>query len=417
VIRWITPMLGTASAGSGDLGPDIAVVDVRDLVDKIGNSPDAVLAKINQGAALLSAGRRVVVCCDYGISRSNSIAAGILSLHSAISFDEAVNEVRRTTGESEIKLEPLNVVRRALAGGEPQPSRSSEARILITGGSGFIGTAFQRGLGPSAFVVSPSRQTVDLTSGALALDLMVKQSDVNLIVHLANPRVYTSAKAIGDAVTMMRNVLDVCRENHLRLLYLSGWEVYSGYRAAELLADENLPLLPKGPYGEAKMLCEFLVRHYSQQHALKATIIRSSPVYGAGSDRPKFIHNFLAKARSGAQIQTHEYRNGAPCLDLLHIDDLLAALLAAIRVGFAGDFNIGSGRLISTYSIAQSMIEKTRSSSTVDPQKIDDYAPNIRMDYSKASSILGWAPTRAFEDFIDEALRETGGPHGRNQRV
>ena len=414
MIRWITPMLGTASAGSSDIEPDTAIVDVRDLVDKIGNSSDAVLAKINQGTALLNAGRRVVVCCDYGISRSNSIAAGILSLHSTMSFDEAVNEVRRATGEGEIKLEPLNVVRRALGSGAPQFTRSQGARILITGGSGFIGTALRRGLETSVFVVSPSRESVDLTSGAVALDLIIKQKCIDRIVHLANPRVYTSAKATGEAVTMMRNVLDVCRENSLRFLYLSGWEVYSGYRATELLADENLPLLPKGPYGEAKMLCESLVGHYRQQHALKATVIRSSPVYGVGSDRPKFIYNFLDKARMGVPVQTHEYRNGAPRLDLLHIDDLLSALRAAIQTEFAGDLNIGSGRLISTHFIARYMIEKIHSSSTIEPQIIDDFAPNIRMDYSKATSLFGWAPTRPVEDFIDEILKETDCSHDRN---
>lgn len=86
MIRWITPFLGTAPAGSTDIEPDTGIVDVRDLVDKSGNDPRSVRAKIEQGVALLDEGRRVVVCCDYGVSRSNSIAAGILSRHADLPF-------------------------------------------------------------------------------------------------------------------------------------------------------------------------------------------------------------------------------------------------------------------------------------------------------------------------------------------
>ncbi len=401
MIRWITPALGTAPANSQELGLEMAVVDVRDLVDKAGNSGDAVLAKVQLGVALLKEGRRVVVCCDYGISRSNAIAAGILSVQSRMPFDEAVGEVCRATGEREIKLEPLNVVRRALSGNAPKTGDSQDRRILITGGSGFIGTVLQRELGASGFVISPSRKDSDLLTGSLGLDLIVKQNRINQIVHLANPRVYTSAKATGDAITMVRNVLDVCRENSLRLLYLSGWEVYSGYRTTNLLANENLPVLPKGPYGEAKMLCEALISHFAKQYGVFASIIRSSPVYGIGSDRPKFIYNFLGKARLGALIRTHRYRNGEPHLDLLHIEDLTSALLAVIKHDFDGYLNIGSGRLIGTNAIARLIVEKSHSSSHIAEQEIDDYAPNILMDYSKAHAMLGWRPIRVFEDFVE----------------
>jgi nucleoside-diphosphate-sugar epimerase len=405
MIRWITSILGTAAAGSPDIEQDFGIIDVRDLVDKPGNNPDHVRAKIDEGVAWLNAGKRVVVCCDYGISRSNSIAVGILSRYASMPFDQALCEVRRTTGEEEIKLEPLNIVRAALAGNEPAPDLSGFG-VLITGGSGFIGSALVKALGGSVPFVAPARNDVDLLLGSVALDQLVRTKRINCVVHLANPRVYTSAKAIGETLTMLRNALDVCRENGLRLVYLSGWEVYSGYRAKDLLANESLPRLPKGPYGEAKMLCEILIEHYRKLHALNAVIVRSSPVYGPGSDRPKFIYNFLNKARKGALIHTHEYANGAPHLDLLHIDDLIEALVAVLRSDVSDNFNVGSGQLFSTYEVAATLVAKTQSVSQVRMQKIDDYAPNIRMDYHKARTILGWKPVRTFDMGLNEIISQ-----------
>lgn len=405
MIRWITPFLGTAPAGSADINPDIQVVDVRDLVDKEGNNLDAIRLKIEQGTALLDAGNRIVVCCDYGISRSNSVAAGILSRHAAMSFDAAVREVRRTTGENEIKLEPLNAVRAALMADAPV-AKPDGLRVLITGGSGFIGSALHRVLEDAAFVIAPSREQADLSTGAVTLDLLVKEHRINTLVHLANPRVYTSAQATGDAVTMLRNALDVCRENGLKLMFLSSWEVYSGYRSVDLLADETLPIVPKGPYGEGKMLCETLIGHYRQQHGLNAVVVRSSPVYGPGSDRPKFIYNFLGKARRGAPIQTHCYLNGSPQLDLLHIDDLQSALLSILTSNTSGDFNVGTGHLTSTLAIASAIVEKTQSASKVMQHQIADYAPNIRMDYTRLRKILGWAPSRSISDGLDQIIMQ-----------
>ena len=115
-IRWITPLLGTAPASQVCKEPDMNIVDVRDMVDKAGNRADTVLQKITEGCDSLREGKKTVVCCDYGISRSNAVAAGILARHQSIPFEAAVRQVLEATGEKEIKIGPLNSVRMALEG-------------------------------------------------------------------------------------------------------------------------------------------------------------------------------------------------------------------------------------------------------------------------------------------------------------
>ena len=406
MIRWITENLGTAPASEKSVTSDFAILDVRDLVDKFGNSAIATKEKIDWGLKLLRQGKRVVVCCDYGISRSNAIAAGILSLHNDMSLNEAIKAVIQATGEHEIKLEPLQSVRLALEDEPLAKPHDAEHRILLTGGAGFIGQALFRELSKQYYVIAPLRADVDILAGALELDLLVKEHQINCIVHLANPRIYTSTHAIGDTLVLLRNVLEVCKENNIHLIYPSGWEVYSAYRANEIIAGENLPLFPKGPYGEAKLLCENLIAHHRSLHGLKCGLLRSAPLYGNNSDKPKFIYNFIGKAKTNQPIATHRYLNGDPKLDLLHIDDFVTAVIGAIGKYFIGNVNIGTGRSVSTWQIAEWIIEETGSTSTLSARNIDDYVANITMDISLAQKALNWQPTVTWDTGLRNLLEQ-----------
>lgn len=401
-IRWITDKLGTAPGADVAGRSDLRIVDVRDMVDKGGNNPDAVREKIDQGVAYLATGAVTVVCCDYGISRSNAVAAGILAKHENISLEAAVRTVQASTGEAEIKLEPLNMVRAALgeAGSVPNPKS-----VLLTGGSGFLGMALQRRLRDEFTVLAPGRAVIDIERGSTAMDILARESSAGVLVHLANPRVYTSNVALGQSLTMLRNVIDVCLSREISLVYLSGWEVYSGY-AGDLHVDETTPVFAKGPYGETKYLAETMIEHARRTAGLSCAVIRSSPVYGPDSTRPKFIHTFLEKARRGEAITTHRYRNGDPALDLLHIDDLVEAITRVVAAGYTGDLNIGSGVTTSTLDVARMVIEMAGSRSTLGSVAINADTPRISMNWAKAEKELGWRPSIGLNAGLGRLLSE-----------
>ena len=222
MIRWISEKLGTGSHEQVAGQPGLTIVDVRDMVDKPGNLPQTARARIAEGVAHLQRGEKVVVCCDYGISRSNAIAAGILARHEGLSFNDAVLKVMEATGEKDMKVDVLSAVREALEGNpKRQVTGESEKRILITGGSGFIGTTLAGLLADRHKVFAPTRQQTDLTGGAVSLDLFVRQHEINCLVHLANPRIYNTNQSMGESLLLLKNVLDVCRQNQLRLIYPS----------------------------------------------------------------------------------------------------------------------------------------------------------------------------------------------------
>lgn len=391
-IRWITSDLGTAAADQVRNVEGIHLVDVRDLVDKAGNNVDSVRDKIDDGARALSSGLKTIVCCDYGISRSNAIAAGILAVHAKVTLYEALRIVQERTGETEIKLEPLKIVQRAInAGHEGGARRPTKRSALITGGSGFVGTALSRKMTDFCSVIAPQKDQLDIERGSTQLSLLAAEARVDCIIHLANPRVYTSNAALGRSLTMLRNVLDYCVSADVSLIFPSGWEVYSGYQGA-LHADESVPLFPRGPYGEAKYLCELLIQHFRKTAGLRCAIVRSSPLYGEGSDRPKFIHNFLQKARRSETISTHRYINGSPSLDLLHVDDFADALVKVYSHRFLGTINVGTGVGTTTEAIAEWLVTETGSKSRITQTVIESGVANVTMNWGKAREALGWEP-------------------------
>ena len=393
MIHWITERLGTAAWSPAHLPPDISHIDVRDLLDKAGNAASEVRSKIDQALDCLRRGERVVVCCDYGMSRSNAIAAGILAMHDAIGLEEAIRRVLLATGEKAIKIEVLSAVRRAVGEGEASHrSETAKGRLLVTGASGFIGSAVIRDLMRKYDVLTPTHQEIDLKSDTVLLDILVKEKGIGTILHLANPKVYTTNESLGAALVMLKNVLDVCVENSLFFLYLSGWEIYSGYHAKELRADEALSPRPGGTYGEAKFLSEKLIEQYCTQYGLTYTLLRSSPVYGPGSDRPRFIWNFLHKAVRNEVLVAHRYINGFPTLDLLHVDDLRKAICSALEHRPGGAINLGTGVATSTTDVARLIVELVGSKSKIQHLEVEGYASNIVMDIRRAGALLGWHP-------------------------
>ncbi len=405
-IRWITTQLGTAPASAIEAEDDLSVIDVRNLVDKAGNSIEATRQKIQEGIDSISQGKRTVICCDYGMSRSNAIAVGVVASLEKISFDAALRKVLDVTGETEIKLQPLSAVREALGESTTNRSVDSHRSILVTGGNGFLGKAFQSACGDEFRLVAPSSDELDISLGSTQLSLLANEEDVSCIVHLANPRVFSSNVAIGQTLSMLRNVLDVCLSRNIELIYPSGSEVYSGY-AGTLLADESTTLLPSGPFGEAKALAEILINHSRRNEGLKCKIIRSSTVYGPGAEKPKFIYNFINKALRSEKIVTHCYQNGFPSLDLFHVSDWVLTLKKILELESLEDINIGSGELISTREIAELIVEKTGSNSAIETITIDTKVASIAMNCQKARKLLEWGDHIPFGTGLGKLISET----------
>lgn len=399
MIKWITDTIGTGAFEKVQDSSLYVKIDVRDMVDKAGNTEDLIKEKIDSALLELNKGKKIVICCDYGMSRSNSIAVGVVAKFDKINFSKALRLVLEKTNEKSIKIEVLNVIRKIFPSNN-QPVKS----IMVTGGSGFIGKRLIPELSKKHIVFSPSSNEIDLEKDIVLLDLFVKENNVKTIIHLANPRIYTTNQSFSSSILMTKNILDVCIANEIKIVYLSSWEIYSGYNTVGLLASENTSSYPKGTYGLSKAICENLIHQYISLYNLNSLIIRSSPVYGKGSDKPKFVYNFLTKALNDKNIRAHKYIDGFPSLDLLHIDDLINFLAKSIENNSTGEYNIGTGVLTSTNAIAEYIIRVTSSKSCIQHIAIKEHTHNIIMDITKANQDLQFNPQIRLEDGLNELI-------------
>lgn len=401
-IRWITPLLGTAPA-SAVLGlSEVQILDVRDMLDKAGNEATIIREKIQLGCDLLVAGKKIVVCCDHGISRSNSVAAGILACFERISLDESVRRVLASTGETEIRLDVIEAIRRAT---ETELSIDRERKCwLLTGGHGYLGSLLASAVPKGVELLRPSRRELDILHGGVALNLYVREHQVTRILHFATPHVGNTNSSVGESLVMLRNILDVCANNHIPLFLPSRWEVFGAYKGQILRADEETPLRPAGVIGDAKYLCEKLVEAWVNRNSVEVTVLRSSLVFGING-APNFIRSFIKRAVSREVITTHIYKNGPPQLDLIYARDWIQACWSLLLSDKAGVFNVGGGILLSTTEIAELVIESCGCGQKLKRMPIDDIASNVLLDYKKLSETTGWKPSNDVASRLSDFAR------------
>jgi len=105
LVLWLTKHLGTASCQEG-LESDIQKIDVTDLVEGAGNDHDILRTRILESVTALRGGRKVVVCCDRGIVRSNTLAIVIL-VCSGSTYKEALKLILKEVGAESISMDLL----------------------------------------------------------------------------------------------------------------------------------------------------------------------------------------------------------------------------------------------------------------------------------------------------------------------
>jgi nucleoside-diphosphate-sugar epimerase len=404
MITWITDAIATASYAELDseIRNSSLVADVRELVDRRGNTPEALVAAVDRAAEILRRHGRVYIACDMGISRSRVVALGVL-IRQGASFDEALDLVRSQTRKADINL---GLLRSLLSlAGKPRVEDAADraSNLLVLGGSGFVGSHVIARLKTSFNISAPTRSEVDLLTDTIEMTRLIDTAGSRHLLFLAHPRSHHSSAALGGALQMLKNALDAAREHSLHFCYLSCLAVFSGNAkdssAQRIVASETDRPKPLGTFSETKFLGEMMVGYYRSNYHLDATILRAPVLYGPGMAKTALIPKFIRKAQRNEPIITHKYRNSYPELELLHIDDFVSAIELLLRqqdsLALA---HIGSGNSVSTRDLAELIVGLCNSRSPLFLLEIDDTVQNVRSSPSAVTSGWGWAPTIALQD-------------------
>jgi 2-alkyl-3-oxoalkanoate reductase len=232
--------------------------------------------------------------------------------------------------------------------------RLAPADVLVTGASGFLGSALLRRLvaqGKSARVLVRRRPSwtaefprVQIVLGDLSDPKIVAHAvdGVRTVYHVGATMRGTPEQFRAGNTVAVRNVIDSCLAHATeRLVYVSSLSVmdHAGRVASQVLR-ENAPYEPhperRGLYTQTKLEAERAVLDAMERHGLPAVVIRPGQIFGAGAERVP-PNGVIALAGRWVLVGS-----GRLPLPLVYIDDVLDALtLAGTRTGVIGKtFNI-----------------------------------------------------------------------------
>jgi nucleoside-diphosphate-sugar epimerase len=203
---------------------------------------------------------------------------------------------------------------------------------------------------------------------------------------------------------MLKNVMDVCLENDVSLIYVSSWEVFSGHRAEHFQADEGAQRYPRSVVGVAKSLGEDLLATAPPER-LAYTIVRPARLYGGSLGSPRVLWNLAERCFTEEGVTLHKFHNGLALLDLLHVDDLARGIKSVVDRGATGVFHFGGGNPVTTKELVAQLAHIFENQCIAKSQSVNSWAANVSLKSDRANSELGWKPMHILDDGLAEIVQ------------
>ena len=307
-------------------------------------------------------------------------------------------------------------------------------RILVTGGAGFIGSAFTRywtAHHPEDSVVVYDAMTYAATMESLesvrdriafvqgdlcdfdVAERTIQEYGIDTIVNFAAES-HNSLAVLDPGRFFMTNVigtqtmLEAARRSGVqRFHHISTCEVYGDLDLDATYAfNEESPYAPRTPYNASKAGSDHAVRAYFETYELPITITNCANNYGPYQFPEKVIPVFTTKALADQPLPL--YATTQNRREWLHVDDHCSAIEAVLLNGRIGEtYHVGSGIEASIEQIADAVLDalgKPQSLKTIVPERPGHDRLYLR-DTTKIRSELGWAPTVEFHQGIAETVQ------------
>jgi dTDP-glucose 4,6-dehydratase len=306
------------------------------------------------------------------------------------------------------------------------------AKILVTGGAGFIGSNFIRfwlKSNPSDSIINLDKLTYagnienledisgldnySFVEGDICdFDLVDKLSkDVDIIVHFAaeshvDKSIEDSSDFIKTNVEGTRVLLDVARKNgNIRFHHVSTDEVFGSLELNDPKFQENTPYDPRSPYSASKAASDHLVRAYFHTHKLPITISNCSNNYGPYQFPEKLIPLFITNLMEGKKVPV--YGKGENIRDWIHVDDHNRGVELIIKNGRIGEtYCLGGDNEIKNIDITSSILSLMGKNDDMIEYVKDRLGHDFRyaIDFSKAERELGWRPKISFTEGLKSTI-------------
>jgi len=303
-------------------------------------------------------------------------------------------------------------------------------RLLVTGGSGFIGSNFIRWVlteHPEDVVVNLDKLTYagnpanladveqdprysfvhgDIGDADLVRDVA---RGVDAVVNFAAPShvdrsILDPDEFLRTNVLGVRVLLDAVRSLRVgRMLQVSTDEVYGSI--AEGAAREETPLRPSNPYSAAKAAGDLLALAYWNTHRVPVLITRSSNNFGPYQYPEKLIPLFVTNALDDQPLPL--YGDGRQVRDWIYVLDNCAAIDLVLREGADGEvYNVAGGHEVANITLTHQILRSLGKPDSLIQPVADRPGHDRRyaLDATKLGK-LGWAPRHPFESALETTVR------------
>jgi UDP-glucuronate decarboxylase len=302
-------------------------------------------------------------------------------------------------------------------------------RVLVTGGSGFIGShlceqLLNQGhevLCADNFFTGP-RRNVEHLGGNPGFELLRHDVtfplfvEVDEIYNLACPAspvhyqfdpVQTTKTSVIGAV----NMLGLAKRLKVPILQASTSEVYGDpavHPQAESYWGNVNPIGPRSCYDEGKRCAETLFFDYHRQHNLRIKVARIFNTYGPRMhpNDGRVVSNFIVQALKGDDIAI--CGDGRQTRSFCYVDDLVNGLIALMATGdsVTGPINLGNPFELSIRELADIVMELTGSHSRLIAAALPANDPQQRQpDITLARTVLGWEPQVQLREGLMKTIR------------
>ncbi len=312
--------------------------------------------------------------------------------------------------------------------------------ILVTGGAGYIGSHVVRLLlergqqvvviddlssGQGSRIGSAKLAQIDLAADTATDRLveLIESNSVQAVIHLA------ARKQVGESVSKpewyfaqniggMANLLDAMRQTKVERFVFSSSAATYGMPDVELVS-EDFECKPINPYGQTKLIGEWMTANAERAWGLRAVNLRYFKVAGAGwpdlADTatmnlvPIVFDALQAKKKPVVFGNDYETKDGTCVRDYVHVLDLADAHIAALDYLDRDQrahrtFNVGTGKGASVFEVLDEVRRATNINFEVDiqPRRPGD-PPYLCADVSRIKSELGWVAKHNLAEIIESA--------------
>ena len=301
-------------------------------------------------------------------------------------------------------------------------------RVLVTGGSGFLGSHLCEQLlneGHEVICVDnyftgskenlnriSDNKRLEIIRHDITLPLFVEVDEIYNLACPASPihYQYDPIQTVKTSVVGSINMLGLSKRVGAKILQASTSEVYGDPEIHPQTEDywgNTNPIGLRACYDEGKRCAETLFFDYYRIHKLSIKIARIFNTYGPRMhpNDGRVVSNFIVQALMGEPITI--YGDGTQTRSFCFVDDLISGFIKFMNSGddIVGPINLGNPSEITIKALAEKILDMTNSSSRLIFKELPSNDPIRRKpDITIAQSLLNWEPDVSLEDGLVKTI-------------